>query len=103
MQDFDKKEIEEILGSISKDAFAPLVAIARKVTDYRAEEETMANPDMRKNTEVDDEIGRAVVFDEEQQEEDDDEGYENPEELDDAKRVQKSTRAQKRLMKVWQR
>ena len=91
------------MGSISNDAFAPLVAITRKVTDYRAEEETMANPDMRKNTEVDDEIGRAVVFDEEQQEEDDDEGYESPEELDDVKRVQKSARAQKRLMKVWQR
>ena len=32
-----------------------------------------------------------------------DEGYKSPEELDDVKRVQKSVRAQKRLMKVCQR
>ena len=85
MKDFDKKkEIEEILGSIPNDAFAQLVALAKKITDYGAEEETMADPDMeKKDAEIDDEIGVAVVFDEEEQEEDDDEGYEIREESDD--------------------
>ena len=79
----DKKEIEEILGSIPNDAFAQLVALAKKITDYGAEDETMAGPDMeKKDAEIDDEIAVAVVFDEEEQE-DDDEGYKIREESDD--------------------
>ncbi|KAG6332314.1 hypothetical protein ID866_6773, partial [Astraeus odoratus] len=85
MKDFDKKkETEEVLGSISNDAFTQLVALSKKITDYGAEEETMADPDMeKKDAGIDDEIGVAVVFDEEEQEEDDEEGYEIREESDD--------------------
>ncbi|KAL4073668.1 putative RNA helicase [Scleroderma citrinum] len=84
MKDFDKKkEIEEILGSISNDTFTQLVALAKKITDYGAEEETLADPDMeKKDAEIDDEIGVAVVFDEEEQEDEEDEGYEIREESD---------------------
>ncbi|KAG1730314.1 putative RNA helicase, partial [Suillus lakei] len=78
MKDFDKKkEIQEVLGPISNDVFSQLVARAQKITDYGAEDETMADPDMeRKDAEIDDEVGVAVVFDDEEQEDEDEEGYE---------------------------
>jgi len=78
MKDFDKKkEIQEVLGPIPNDVFSQLVARAQKITDYGAEDETMADPDMeRKDAEIDDELGVAVVFDDEEQEEEDEEGYE---------------------------
>ena len=94
MKDFDKKkEIEEILGSIPNDTFTQLVALAKKITDYGAEEETMADPDMeKKDAEIDDEIGVAVVFDKEEQEVD-------ARVTKFAKsRMMKRMRAQKRLM-----
>ena len=94
MKDFDKKkEIEEILGSIPNDTFTQLVALAKKITDYGAEEETMADPDMeKKDAEIDDEIGVAVVFDKEEQEVD-------ARVTKFAKsRTMKRMRAQKRLM-----
>ncbi|KAF9003722.1 Sec63-domain-containing protein [Hymenopellis radicata] len=74
MKDFDKKkEAEEVLVSMSK-----------KITDYGAEDETMADPDMeRKDAEIDDDVGVAVVFDEEEQEDDEEEGFEIREEDDD--------------------
>ena len=38
-----------------------------EITDYGAEDEMMADPDMeRKGTEIDDAVGVAVVFDEEE-------------------------------------
>ncbi|KAG6370880.1 putative RNA helicase [Boletus reticuloceps] len=85
MKDFDKKkELEEILGSISNDTFSQLVALSKKITDYGAEDEMVVDPDMeRKDAEIDEEIGVAVVFDEEEQEEDDEEGYEIRDETDD--------------------
>ncbi|KAG2152619.1 P-loop containing nucleoside triphosphate hydrolase protein [Suillus bovinus] len=78
MKDFDKKkEVQEVLGPISSDVFSQLVARAQKITDYGAEDETMADPDMeRKDAEIDDEVGVAVVFDDEEQEDEDEEGYE---------------------------
>ncbi|KIJ15196.1 hypothetical protein PAXINDRAFT_169339 [Paxillus involutus ATCC 200175] len=85
MKDFDKKkEIEGILGGISNDTFSQLVALSKKITDYGAEDEQMADPDMeRKDAEIDEEMGVAVVFDEEEQEEEDEEGYEIRDESDD--------------------
>ncbi|EGO30085.1 putative RNA helicase [Serpula lacrymans var. lacrymans S7.9] len=85
MKDFDKKkEIEGVLGPMSNDTFSQLVALGRKITDYGAEDETMVDPDMeRKDAEIDDEVGVAVVFDEEEQEDEDEEGYEIREESDD--------------------
>ncbi|KIJ63099.1 hypothetical protein HYDPIDRAFT_29788 [Hydnomerulius pinastri MD-312] len=85
MKDFDKKkEIEEVLGGVSNDAFSQFVALSKKITDYGAEDETMADPDMeRKDAEIDDEVGVAVVFDEEEQEDEDEEGFEIREESDD--------------------
>ena len=85
MKDFDKKkEIEEVIGPINPEIFSQLVSLSKKITDYGAEDETMADPDMeRKDAEIDDEVGVAVVFDEEEQEEEDDEGYEIKEESDD--------------------
>ena len=85
VKDFDKKkEIEEILGGVSNDAFSQLVALSKKITDYGAEDEQMVDPDMeRKDAEIDEEIGVAVVFDEEEQEEEDEEGYEIRDGTDD--------------------
>ncbi|KAH7882250.1 putative RNA helicase [Phlebopus sp. FC_14] len=85
MKDFDKKrEIEEVLGSMSNDLFSQLVALSKKITDYGAEDEKMADPDMeRKDAEIDEEVGVAVVFDEEEQEDEDEEGFEIREESED--------------------
>ncbi|KAF9442122.1 hypothetical protein P691DRAFT_790014, partial [Macrolepiota fuliginosa MF-IS2] len=84
LKDFDKKrEIEQVLGTISNDQFSQLLSLSKKVTDYHADDEVMADPDMeRKDAEIDDEVGVAVVFDEEEQEEEDDEGYEIREDSD---------------------
>ncbi|KAG9310011.1 putative RNA helicase [Chiua virens] len=84
-KDFNKKrDLEEILGGISGDTFSQLVALSKKITDYGAEDEQMVDPDMeRKDAEIDEEIGVAVVFDEEEQEEEDEEGYEIRDESDD--------------------
>lgn len=78
MKDFDKKKvIGDILGSVSNDHFAQLIDLSKKVTDYNAEDESMADPDMeKKDGEIDGEVGVAVVFDEEEQEEEDEEGFE---------------------------
>lgn len=85
MKDFDKKkEIEEVVGSISKESFSQLVNLSKKITDYGAEDEAEVDPDIeRKDAEIDDEVGVAVVFDEEEQEEEDDEGFEIREDTDD--------------------
>ncbi|KAF8555606.1 Sec63-domain-containing protein [Imleria badia] len=85
LKDFDKKkEIQDILGGISNDTFSQLVALSKKITDYGAEDEQVIDPDMeRKDAEIDEEIGVAVVFDEEEQEEEDEEGYEIRDETDD--------------------
>ncbi|KAF8270130.1 putative RNA helicase [Lactarius quietus] len=70
MKDFDKKkEVEEVLGTVTGETFSQLINLSKKITDYGAEDETMADPDMeRKDAEIDDEVGVAVVFDEEEQE-----------------------------------
>ncbi|KAK0203464.1 putative RNA helicase [Desarmillaria ectypa] len=85
MKDFDKKkEIEEVIGSITGEQFSQLVSLSKKITDYGAEDEAMLDPDMeRKDAEIDDEVGVAVVFDEEEQEEEDEEGFEIRDESDD--------------------
>jgi pre-mRNA-splicing helicase BRR2 len=78
VKDFDKKrDIEEVLGPISGEQFSQLVSLSKKITDYGAEDEALVDPDMeRKDAEIDDELGVAVVFDEEEQEETDDEDFE---------------------------
>lgn len=85
LKDFDKKkEVEEILGSMSNESFSQLINLSKKITDYGAEDEAMVDPDMeRKDAEIDDEMGVAVVFDEEEQEDEDEEGFEIREESDD--------------------
>ncbi|KAF5318824.1 hypothetical protein D9619_010989 [Psilocybe cf. subviscida] len=78
MKDFDKKkEIEEVIGPVTSEVFSQLVNLSKKITDYNADDETMADPDQeRKEGEIDEEAGVAVVFDEEEQEEEDEEDYE---------------------------
>ncbi|KAF9487720.1 Sec63-domain-containing protein [Pleurotus eryngii] len=85
MKDVDKKrELEEILGPVANDQFSQLLSLSKKITDYGAEDETMVDPALeRKEAEIDDEVGVAVVFDEEEQDEEDEEGYEVREESDD--------------------
>lgn len=85
MKDFDKKkEIEEVVGPITNEQFSQLVNLSKKITDYNAEDETMADPDLeRKEGEIDEEAGVAVVFDEEEQEEEDEEGFEIRDESDE--------------------
>ncbi len=85
LKDFDKKkEVEEILGPISNESFSQLVNLSKKITDYGVEDEQLADPDQeRKDAEIDDEMGVAVVFDEEEEEEEDEEGFEIREESDE--------------------
>lgn len=100
LKDFDKKkEVEEILGSISNETFSQLLNLSKKITDYGAEDEAMVDPDMEKqDAEIDDEMGVAVVFDEEEQEEDEEEGYEIREESDEeAEEVEEAQEAQETL------
>ena len=85
LKDFDKKkEIEEVIGVISNEQLSQLVTLSKKITDYNAEDEDTVNPDLeRKEAEIDEEGGVAVVFDEEDRDEDDDEGFEIREESDE--------------------
>ena len=85
MKDFDKKkEVEDVLGPLTGETFSRLINLSKKITDYGAEDETMADPDMeRKDAEIDDEVGVAVVFDEEEQESDEEEGFEIKDESDE--------------------
>ncbi|KAF5375631.1 hypothetical protein D9757_008508 [Collybiopsis confluens] len=81
IKDFDKKkEIDEVLGGITSDEFTQLVNLSKKITDWGEEDEEMRDPDnvddAKKEGEIDDEVGVAVVFDEEEDEEDEDEGFE---------------------------
>ncbi|CCL98051.1 uncharacterized protein FIBRA_00045 [Fibroporia radiculosa] len=86
LKDFDKKkEVEEVVGSIPNEAFSQLLNLSKKITDYGAEDEAMADPDMeRMDAEIDDEMGVAVVFDEEEEEEEEEEeGFEVRDESDE--------------------
>lgn len=85
LKDFDKKkEIEELLGPLPSEVFSQLVNLSKKITDYNAEDEATVDPDQeRKDAEIDDEVGVAVVFDEEEQEEDEEEGFEIRDESDE--------------------
>lgn len=85
LKDFDKKkEIEELLGSLPNDTFSQLINLSKKITDYGIDENDAVDPDIeRKDAEIDEEMGVAVVFDEEEQEEDDDEGFEVGDESDE--------------------
>jgi pre-mRNA-splicing helicase BRR2 len=85
MKDFDKKkEVEGVLGQISNDSFSQLVNLSKKITDYGAEDEMMVDPDLeRKDAEIDDEVGVAVIIDEEEPEEEEDEGFEIRDESDE--------------------
>jgi pre-mRNA-splicing helicase BRR2 len=84
-KDFDKKrDIEDVLGPLLNTQFSQLVSLSKKITDYGAEDEAVVDPDMeRKDAEIDNELGVAVVFDEEEQDESDDENYEIRDESDD--------------------
>ncbi|TFY80397.1 hypothetical protein EWM64_g3621 [Hericium alpestre] len=85
LKDFDKKkEVEEVLGPTTNETFSQLINLSKKITDYGAEDETMAEPDMeRKDAEIDEEMGVAVVFDEEEQESEEEEGFEIREESEE--------------------
>ncbi|KAG9017453.1 DEIH-box ATPase [Tulasnella sp. JGI-2019a] len=76
IKDFDKKkDIESVIGPLTGESFSQLVNLAKKITDFGAEDENMVDPDQeRKDAEIDDELGVAVVF------EDDEEGSDEEEE-----------------------
>jgi pre-mRNA-splicing helicase BRR2 len=84
MKDFDKKrDIEEVLGPVSGDTFAMLVNLSKKITDYGVEDQTMVDPDVeKKDAEIDEDLGVAVVFDEDEEEEEEEEGFEIRDESD---------------------
>ncbi|TFY81453.1 hypothetical protein EWM64_g2555 [Hericium alpestre] len=85
LKDFDKKkEVEEVLGPITNETFSQLINSLKKITDCGAEDETMAELDMeRKDAEIDEEMGVAVVLDEEEQESKEEEGFEICEESEE--------------------
>ena len=90
MKDYDKKkEIEEVLGSITGESFAQLVNLSKKITDYVAEDEMQVDPDLeKKDAEIDDELGVNVIIDEEEPEEEEDEGFEVRDESDEEEEAQ---------------
>jgi pre-mRNA-splicing helicase BRR2 len=86
LKDFDKKkDIESVIGPISGENFAQLITLSKKITDYGGDDEAQVDPDIeRKDAEIDDEVGVAVVFgDEDEQEEEEEEGYEIREDSDE--------------------
>jgi len=85
MKDFDKKkDLEDVIGPMANEMFSQFVNLAKKITDYGAEDDTMEDPNAeRKDAEIDEETGVAVVFDEEEQESDEEEGFEIGDEVDD--------------------
>lgn len=87
LKDFDKKrDVEDILGtSISNEAFSQLLSLSKKITDYAGGEDGNLDPDLdRKNAEIDDDIGVAVLFeDEDGEDDDDDENFDIRERSDD--------------------
>ncbi|THG98887.1 hypothetical protein EW026_g3361 [Hermanssonia centrifuga] len=99
MKDFDKKkEVEGILGGIANESFSTLVNLSKKITDYGAEDETMVDPDLeKKDAEIDDEMGVAVVFDEEEQDEEEEEGYEIRDESDEEEDAEQEAEAPETL------
>jgi len=78
LKDFDKKkEAEEILGPVQSEVFAQLLNLSKKITDYNQDDEAPADDELDKREgEIDEEGGVAVVFDDEEQEDEDEEGYE---------------------------
>ncbi|KAG5337127.1 hypothetical protein C0989_010591 [Termitomyces sp. Mn162] len=57
--------------------FAQLMSLAKKITGYNAEDKAMGNPDMkRKDTEIDNKVSLAVVFDKDKQDNKEHEGFE---------------------------
>ena len=80
-KDFDKKKV---IGSVSNEQFSQLITLSKNITDYNAEDEDMVDPDLeRREAEIDEEGGVAVVFDEEEQDDEDEEGFEIREEPDE--------------------
>lgn len=78
-----KKEIEDVIDSLSNESFSRLVDLSKKITDYKADEEAEADPDAERNDNLEDD-GVAVLFDEdEQEEEEEEEGYEVKEDSDE--------------------
>ncbi|KIY53142.1 putative RNA helicase [Fistulina hepatica ATCC 64428] len=87
LKDFDKKrDIDDTLQTtISGEMFSQLVSLAKKITDYGEEDEQAQNvAEERKDMEIDDEVGVAVVFDDDEQEEDDEENFELRDESDES-------------------
>ncbi|KAF8320257.1 Sec63-domain-containing protein [Clavulina sp. PMI_390] len=81
LKDFDKKrEIEEeiLTSSLTSEQFSQLLSLSKKITDFGGPDESQANPDIdRKDAEIDEDIGVAVLFeDEEGDGEDDEENFE---------------------------
>ncbi|PCH39120.1 hypothetical protein WOLCODRAFT_159573 [Wolfiporia cocos MD-104 SS10] len=89
MKDFDKKEVEEVVGPISSETFSQLLNLSKKITDHGAEDKMQVDPHLeRKNAEIDEEMGVAVVFNEEEEgfeiRDESDEENEEAEEMEEA-------------------
>lgn len=80
MKDFDKKrDVEDVLATpISSEVFSQLISLSKKITDYGNEGQVVGDPDLdRKDAEIDDDIGVAVLFEDEDGDDDDEEeGFE---------------------------
>ncbi|CAG8839302.1 28270_t:CDS:2, partial [Racocetra persica] len=60
LKDFDKKkEIENVIGSITSDRFAQLVNLGKKITDYYSGDQMDLDKDNELAGEIDDELGVA--------------------------------------------
>lgn len=54
MKDFDKKEIEEVVGPISNETFLQLPNLSKKITDYGAKDEMQVDAHLeQKDAEID--------------------------------------------------
>merc|ERR1712083_1288066 len=65
-----KKDVEEVLGSVSDEYFAELFRLAKQITDFGADVEDEEQDDTVRTKEgLDDAAGVAVVFDEDDEDE----------------------------------
>ena len=74
LKDFDrKKEISTAIPGITTETFSTLVNLGKKITDFGADEEDAnKDPDQdRRDAQIDDDVGVAVVFEDEEEDEED--------------------------------
>jgi pre-mRNA-splicing helicase BRR2 len=86
-----KRQIDQLLSTLTSEQYAQLVNLGKKITDYRAAGDKGASTGGAADNAIDEDMGVAVVFDEEEEEEDGD-NYEVKGESDEVRTWPHSSR-----------